>query len=165
MELTVKRGDITEEVVDAIVNPSNSHGVMGGGVAWVIKKKGGQEIEDEAVKQALVPVGSAVLTTGGSLKAKHVIHATTMTEPAQRIDVDNVRRATATALECAERNGLKSIAFPGMGTGVGGVRPGEAARAMVEVIRGFAGKSSSIESVILIGYEEEMYAAMLQAVG
>ncbi len=165
MELTVKRGDITEEVVDAIVNPSNSHGVMGGGVAWVIKKKGGQEIEDEAVKQALIPVGSAVLTTGGNLKAKHVIHATTMTEPAQRIGVDNVRRATAAALECAERNGLKSIAFPGMGTGVGGVRPGEAARAMVEEIQGFSEKISALAEVVLIGYEEEMYAAMLQAVG
>jgi O-acetyl-ADP-ribose deacetylase (regulator of RNase III) len=162
MKITVRRGDITEEPVDAIVNPSNSHGIMGGGVAWVIKKKGRQEIEDEAVKQAPIPVGSAALTTGGSLRAKHVIHATTMTEPAQRIGVENVKKATVAALECAARNGLKSIAFPGMGTGVGGVDPGEAAEAMVEVIRNFS--DSTIEEVLLIGYEEEMYKAFAGAV-
>ncbi len=162
MKITVKRGDICEEDVDAIVNPSNSHGVMGGGVAWVIKRKGGQAIEDEAVRQAPIPVGSAALTTGGSLNAKHVIHATTMTEPAQKIGVDNVRRATAAALKCAARHGLKSIAFPGMGTGVGGVDLEEAAGAMVKVIRDFS--SGTIEEVILIGYEKEMYGAFLDAV-
>lgn len=159
MKIRAKRGDICEEAVDAIVNPSNSHGVMGGGAAQVIKKKGGQEIEDEAVKQAPIPVGSAVLTTGGQLKARHVIHATTMTEPAQKIGVENVRSATSAALECASRHDIKSIAFPGMGTGVGGVAPDEAAGAMVEVIRGF--KGSSIEKVVLMGYEEEMYEAFL----
>jgi O-acetyl-ADP-ribose deacetylase (regulator of RNase III) len=165
MKITVKRGDITEEAVDAIVNPSNSHGVMGGGVARVIKKKGGQGIEDEAVKQAPISVGSAALTTGGSLRAKHVIHATTMTEPAQRISVENVKRATAAALECAAQHGLKSIAFPGMGTGVGGVDLNEAAGAMVEEIRNFSDSNSTIEEVVLIGYEEEMYSAFLNAVG
>ena len=163
MDITVKRGDITTEAVDAVVNPSNSHGVMGGGVAWVIKKKGGQLIEDEAVENAPIPIGSAVLTTGGSLLARHVIHATTMKEPAQRIGVENVRKATAAALLCASSNGIKSIAFPGMGTGVGGVGPAEAAQAMVEVIRNFS--DSSIEEVVLVGYEAEMYEAFKRSVG
>ncbi|MEE8401792.1 MAG: macro domain-containing protein, partial [Candidatus Hydrothermarchaeaceae archaeon] len=143
MKITVKRGDITGEAVEAIVNPSNSHGVMGGGVAWTIKKNGGQVIEEVAVKTAPIPVGSAVLTTGGRLKASYIIHATTMKEPAQRIDVENVKLATAAALECAAQNGLKSIAFPGMGTGVGGVNPGEAANAMVEVIRRFSERGTT----------------------
>jgi O-acetyl-ADP-ribose deacetylase (regulator of RNase III) len=164
MHITARRKDITEVSADAIVNPSNSYGVMGGGVAWVIKKKGGQEIEDEAVAQAPIGVGSAVLTTGGSLKAKHVIHATTMTEPAQRIGTENVKKATRAALECAAQNGLKSVAFPGMGTGVGGVGLGDAAGAMVEVIRNFSTSDSTIREVILIGYEKEMYEAFKKAV-
>jgi O-acetyl-ADP-ribose deacetylase (regulator of RNase III) len=159
MKITANRGDITEVSADAIVNPSNSYGVMGGGVAWVIKKNGGQGIEDEAVEQAPIPVGSAVLTTGGTLKAKHVIHATTMTEPAQRIDVENVRKSTMAALECASKNGIKSIAFPGMGTGVGGVDRREAAEAMVEAIGNFS--DSTLFEVILVGYEKEMYEAFL----
>lgn len=163
MKITVKRGDITGETVDAIVNPSNSYGVMGGGVAWVIKKKGGQGIEDGAVAKAPIPIGSAVLTTGGSLSAKHVIHATTMMEPAQRIGVENVKKATVAALECASRNGIKTIAFPGMGTGVGGVDLEEAASAMVEVIRNFP--DSTIVEVILIGYEREMHEAFQNSVG
>ncbi|MEE9564367.1 MAG: macro domain-containing protein, partial [Candidatus Hydrothermarchaeaceae archaeon] len=84
--------------------------------------------------------------------------------PAQRIGIENVTKATAAALECAARNGLKSIVFPGMGTGVGGVDPGEAAGAMVEVIRNFSDSNSTIEEVVLIGYEEEMYKAFVGAV-
>jgi O-acetyl-ADP-ribose deacetylase (regulator of RNase III) len=163
MNITVKRGDITEVSIDAIVNPSNSYGVMGGGVAWVIKKKGGQDIEDEAVAKAPIPIGSAVLTTGGSLKARHVIHATTMTEPAQRIGVENVRKATATALLYASQNNIKTIAFPGMGTGVGGVDPRVAAKTMVEVIRSFSG--SAIKEVVLVGFEREMFEAFQKSVG
>ncbi|MEE8400967.1 MAG: macro domain-containing protein, partial [Candidatus Hydrothermarchaeaceae archaeon] len=63
------------------------------------------------------------------------------------------------------QNGLKSIAFPGMGTGVGGVNPGEAANAMVEVIRRFSERGTTIEEVVLIGYEAGMYKAFLGAVG
>lgn len=162
MKITVKRGDITDEAVDAIVNPSNSYGVMGGGASWMIKMKGGQKIEDEAVKAAPIPVGSAVLTTGGLLTSGHVIHATTMSEPAQSIDVENVRKATFAALNCAARHGLKSIAFPGMGTGVGGVDLNDAARVMVKEIRSF--KDSSIGVIVLVGYEEKMYDAFKDAV-
>jgi O-acetyl-ADP-ribose deacetylase (regulator of RNase III) len=164
MKITLKRGDITEESADAIVTPSNSYGLMGGGVAWVIKKKGGQKIEAEAVERAPIGVGSAALTTGGRLKARHVIHATTMTEPAQRIGTENVMKATLAALECAAQNGLKSIAFPGMGTGVGGVGLEDAAGAMVEVIRNFSTSDSTIKEVLLIGYEKEMYGAFKKAV-
>jgi O-acetyl-ADP-ribose deacetylase (regulator of RNase III) len=162
MKITVKMGDITEVLADAIVNPSNSYGVMGGGVAWVIKRAGGQEIEDEAVAKAPIEVGSAVITTGGSLEAKHVIHATTMKEPAMRIGIDNVKMATEAALNCASENGIKSIAFPGMGTGVGGVDPYEAAGAMVDVIRSF--NDTTIEEVILTGHEKEMFKAFQRAV-
>jgi O-acetyl-ADP-ribose deacetylase (regulator of RNase III) len=137
---------------------------MGGGVAWVIKKKGGKEIESEAITKAPGPVGKAILTTGGKLKARHVIHATTMKNPAEKISTKNVRMATRAALECVQENEIKSIAFPGMGTGVGGVDKKEAALVMVEEIKRFLDEGGKLKRVILVGYEEEMYEAFREAV-
>src|SRR3989338_1104015 len=127
---------------------------MGGGVAGAIKKIGGEEIEMEAVSNAPIPIGSAVLTTAGKLRCKHVIHAPTMEQPASLIDVGNVKEATRAALECADENNLKRIAIPGMGTGVGGVPRDNAANAMIGVIVNFEGKS--LEEVILVDRNEEM---------
>src|SRR5919109_2245967 len=76
--LEVVQGDITTYAVDAIVNAANSHLWMGAGVAGAIKRKGGQVIEDEAVRQGPIAVGEAVVTGGGALKAHHVIHAAAM---------------------------------------------------------------------------------------
>jgi len=84
VRIVVLTGDITKQEVDAIVNPANSMLVMGGGVAGAIKRVGGKEIEDESVKHAPVPVGEAVATGAGRLKAKYVIHAPTMERPAAR---------------------------------------------------------------------------------
>ncbi|MEX2689946.1 MAG: macro domain-containing protein, partial [Candidatus Njordarchaeum guaymaensis] len=77
VEIIVIKGDITKMDVDAIVNPANSLLIMGGGVAGAIKRRGGQIIEDEAVKQGPIPVGNAVITSAGNLKARYVIHAPT----------------------------------------------------------------------------------------
>jgi len=77
MEISVVQGSLLEVQADAIVNPANSLGLMGGGVAGVIKRFGGEEIEKEAVSKAPIPVGSAVLTSAGKLPFKGVIHAPT----------------------------------------------------------------------------------------
>ncbi|MDQ3830194.1 MAG: macro domain-containing protein, partial [Candidatus Tectomicrobia bacterium] len=76
--LEVVQGDITECAVDAVVNAANNHLWMGAGVAGAIKRKGGQVIEDEAVRQGPIPVGEAVVTSGGTLQARYVIHAAAM---------------------------------------------------------------------------------------
>ncbi len=154
------QGDITQVEAEAIVNPSNSFGYMGGGVALAIKKKGGEEIEKEAISKAPIPVGSAVATTAGSLKTKYVIHASTMEKPAQRIPVENVALATKAALELAAKLRVRSIAFPGMGTGVGGVAPEEAARAMLEVIKSHRGEFP--EEVLLVAFDPQLYRAFSQ---
>ena len=140
--------------VDAIVNAANSYGYMGGGVAGAIKRAGGVEIEIEAVSHAPIPVGSAVITTAGRLKCKHVIHAPTMEQPASRIDAGNVSEATRAALECADENELKRIAIPGMGTGVGGVPREKAAKAMISVIINF--DAVNPEEVILADRDKRM---------
>jgi len=159
----VVKGDITELQVDAVVNPSNSYGVMGGGVALAIKRKGGEEIEREAVARAPIPVGCAVVTTAGRLPAGAVIHASTMKEPAQRCSVEDVRRATRAALECALEHGFRSVAFPGMGTGVGGVPKQEAAEAMVEVVQAHLQRWSLPERVVLVAFDEELLEAFKRA--
>src|SRR3972149_5650856 len=71
----VKKGDITEEDTDAVVNAANSYLRHGGGVAGAIVRKGGKVIQEESDEIGYVPVGGAAITTGGNLKANHVIHA------------------------------------------------------------------------------------------
>lgn len=154
--IEVVRGDLTKMDVDAIVNPANSSGVMGGGVAYYIKKSGGRVIEEEAKRQAPIPVGQAVLTSGGKLQAKHVIHAPTMKYPAMRIQAENARLATMAALDLAIKKGLKTIAFPGMGTGVGGVSYADAARAMADEIRK---RLDRLDVVYLVGIDDDFVDA------
>ncbi len=127
MSIVVKTGDITKISCDAIVNPANSYGYMGGGVAGAIKRVGGIEIEKKAVAQAPIFVGSAVATTAGMLPCQFVIHAPTMRKPAMRIPVENVAKATSAALKLGRQLDIRQIAIPGMGTGVGGVSPDDAA--------------------------------------
>ena len=156
MSLTVKKGDITGVVCDAVVNPANSLGYMGGGVAGVIKRVGGLEIEKEAVSKAPISVGSAVATTAGLLPCRFVIHAPTMEKPAMRTSVEKVRRATRAAFVVAKKLGLKSIAFPGMGTGVGGVDTRDAARVMVDVAREYLG---DFDEIVFVDVNEDMVNA------
>jgi len=153
MSIIVKKGDITTTDCDAIVNPANSFGYMGGGVAGAIKRVGGIEIEKEAVSKAPIPVGRAIATTAGTLPCRYVIHAPTMEQPAMRIYVKNVRLATQAALKLAEELKLQCIAIPGMGTGVGGVLPREAAEAIIDIVKNFENK---FENIILIDRNDEM---------
>lgn len=161
LQLRLVEGDITEFKVDAIVNPANSYGMMGGGVAGAIRRKGGAQIEKEAVSKAPIPIGQAVLTQAGSLMAKHIIHAPTMTEPAEITNLKKVKQATQAALECADRAGLKSIAFPGMGTGVGRADPQEAAQAMVVIAQSFRPKV--LEEVVFVSWDKELKWAFERA--
>ncbi len=112
------KGDITEFEGEAIVNAANNRLLMGGGVAGAIKRKGGKEIEEEAVSKGPIPIGEAILTGAGRLKARYVIHAAVMGMDF-KTDEDKIRSATLNSLKRAEEKGLKSIAFPALGTGVG----------------------------------------------
>ena len=159
MAIVVEKGDLTKISCDAIVNPANSFGYMGGGVAGAIKRVGGIEIEKEAVSKAPIDVGKAIVTTAGALPCKYVIHAPTMKQPAMMIGVENVKLATKAALNLASKLNLKSIAIPGMGTGVGGVPTDDAARAIVKIAREFEDK---FEKIILIDRNDEMIKSFHQ---
>ena len=162
--IEVVKGDITEIDADAIVNPANSLLIMGGGVAGAIKRKGGIEIEIEARKHAPCPVGKAVITSGGKLRARYVIHSPTMEEPAMPTNEEKVRKAIEAALIAAEENNIATVAFPGMGTGVGGLSPEKCADAFIDAIRSLIRKNQlkSIKKIILVAFTDDLYSAFLR---
>jgi len=157
--VTVTSGDITKLEVDAIVNAANSQLIMGGGVAGAILRAGGREIQEEANKKAPVPVGKAVATTAGKLKARYVIHAPTMERPAMPTSKQNVKLATKGALECARKLDIVSVAFPGMGTGVGGLNAEEAAGVMVDEIKSHVDSGTTLNRVTLVGFNADLTQA------
>lgn len=161
MQVHVAQADITNLPVDAVVNPANSMGIMGGGVAAALRLAGGESIQAEAMERAPIAIGAALVTGAGDLPAKHIIHAPLMEEPGESIGAENVRRAARAALIAANHDKLAVIAIPGMGTNVGGVPRAEAARAIVEEIR--ANKRSYPETVYLVDINPEMVEAFEQA--
>jgi O-acetyl-ADP-ribose deacetylase (regulator of RNase III) len=127
-------GDICDLEVDAIVNPANLSLWMSTGVSGAIKRAGGDAIEFAAVRQAPVPLGESIVTPAGSLAARAVIHA---------VSLDRDRRTSGPVIEAAVRSamarareiGATSVAFPALGTGVGGFPLEDAARITVETVR------------------------------
>ncbi|MCD6549692.1 macro domain-containing protein [Candidatus Micrarchaeota archaeon] len=156
IRISVVKGDITEIDADAIVNPANSLGIMGGGVALAIRRAGGKSIESEAMANAPIQIGRAVATTAGRLKARYVIHAPTMEKPAMRTDEQRVRKAVHAALRVADGLELRKIAMPGMGTGIGGLGPIKAARVMVDEIKSYESRNRFIEEVVLVAYTDDL---------
>jgi len=163
VQIVVEKGDITSLEVDAIVNAANGMLIMGGGVAGAILRTGGRAIQEEALRYAPVPVGKAVATRAGKLKARFVVHAPTMERPAMRIGKENVRLATAGALECTKQLKVGSVAFPGMGTGVGGLKPEKAAEAMVQEIKKYIDEGGVLKQIILVGYTKDLTHAFVRA--
>ena len=156
--IAVVRGDITGLEADAIVNAANNHLWMGAGVAGAIKRKGGPEIEAEAMAKGPIPVGEAVATGAGALKARYVIHAAAMGQDLQT-DGRKVRAATRNALRRAKELGLDSIAFPALGTGVGGYPPDEAARTMISEVRRHLAFPDPPRRIIFALFDESGYDA------
>jgi len=130
LHLTAILGDITAQTTDAVVNAANNHLWMGSGVAGAIKAKGGEEIEREAMKLGPIAPGQAVTTGAGTLSARYCIHAAAMGQDLAT-SADLITRATRSALREATRLGLDSIAFPALGTGVGGFPAEACARLMI----------------------------------
>jgi O-acetyl-ADP-ribose deacetylase (regulator of RNase III) len=153
----VLEGDITARPVDAIVNAANNAFWMGGGVAGAIKSTGGARIEAEAMAQGPVEPGASVITSAGALPARHVIHAAVMGQDL-RTDGDLIRKATASALACAAGHHLASLAFPALGTGVGGFPLADCARIMVDAVREHAQTPTSLRLVEFVLFGQRAFA-------
>ena len=156
------QGDITEMDVDAIVNAANNDLILGAGVAGAIRRKGGDSIQQECSRVGTIPVGTAAITGGGQLKARWVIHAASM-ELGGLTTADALRRSTAHALHLAQQKGLRTIAFPAIGAGIGGFPVSECAEIMLgeaaESLRG----SHSFEAIYFVLYDRATYEAFESA--
>ena len=140
-------GDICDLEVDAIVNAANLSLWMSTGVGGALKRAGGDAIEFAAVRQAPVPLGGAIVTPAGKLAARFVIHAVSL-DRERRTSGPVIDAAVRSAMACAREVGATSIAFPALGTGVGGFPLEEAARITVEAVREELAVSPDIEHVI-----------------
>ncbi len=154
----VVQGDLTAQPVDAIVNAANENLAHGGGVAASIVASGGRVIQEESDhwvrEHGPVGRGQAAVTTGGALRASHVIH---VVGPRYRTDQDNegiLRDATIAALEAAASVSARSIAFPAISAGIFGYPRAEATRVMASAIVGWmADHPEVIEEARLVGFD------------
>jgi O-acetyl-ADP-ribose deacetylase len=155
-------GDICDLEVDAIVSPAGTSLWMSTGVAGEIKRAGGDSIEFAAVRQGPARLGDAIVTPAGRLAARVVIHA---------VSLERDRRTSATAIDAAARSAMQrarelsltSIAFPALGTGLGGFPLDEAARIAVEAVRDELADPGSIEHVVFALRGAAAYQAFSQA--
>jgi len=149
-------GDITEMETDAIVNAANAQLIMGGGVAGAIKRKGGPRIQAECKEIGGTFVGGAVITTGGDLKARHVIHAVGPRKGEGNED-EKLRNATLNSLKVADENNLKSISFPAISAGIFGFPIERCAKIMLERTIDYLEDLTGIERVVFCLFGRDSY--------
>lgn len=166
-QLTV--GDITDIEADAIVNAANSTLMGGGGVDGAIHRKGGPKILEECKQIRAnqwpdgLPTGRAVITSGGKLKAKHVIHTVgPVWFGGFHVEAELLKQAYRNSLKHAVANGLKTIAFPSNSTGTYGYPTEEASRVAIKTIKAFLENEDKLEKVIMVLYSERDFAIYLK---
>jgi O-acetyl-ADP-ribose deacetylase (regulator of RNase III) len=149
-------GDITEMDTDAIVNAANSLLIMGGGVAGAIRRKGGPAIQQECSKIGGTFVGGAVITTGGNLKAKHVIHAVGPRMGEGNED-EKLKNAMLNSLKLADQNKLKSISFPAISAGIFGFPIDRCAEIMLRTTIEYLKGQTGLKRVVFCLFGRESY--------
>ncbi len=154
LELT--QGDITDLETDAIVNAANTSLQLGGGVAGAIRRKGGAKIQEECNKIAGTRVGSAVITTGGKLKAKYVIHAAGPKHGEENED-EKLEDATLNSLILADKNNLKTVAFPAISTGIFGFPKDRCATIMLSTTIAYLEGFTKLEKVVYCLYDQKTF--------
>jgi O-acetyl-ADP-ribose deacetylase len=151
-KIVLLQGDLTEMDVDAIVNAANNDLQLGGGVAGAIRRKGGDTIQRECDAIGSIPVGGAAITGGGKLRARHVIHAASM-QLGGATTPHALRSSTAHSLQIAAEQGLRTIAFPAVGTGIAGFPIPECARIMLREVAEHLKKPTSLEKVYFVLFD------------
>lgn len=155
----VVKNSIIEEQVDAIVNPANEHLAHGGGVAGLISRAGGPEIQRESNEKAPISTGQSTFTTAGTLPYKYILHTVgpiwrggTAGEPAL------LKSAVSTVLKLADRLKLKSVSMPSISTGIFGYPLEPAVKTIVGAIFEFLETGSTVEEVHLCEFSEDKAA-------
>jgi O-acetyl-ADP-ribose deacetylase (regulator of RNase III) len=165
------QGDITHQATDAIVNAANSGLMGGGGVDGAIHRAGGPAILEECkkivTKQGRLPTGQAVITTGGNLKAKFVIHTVgPVWRGGSQGEPELLASAYRESLKLAAEHNLKSISFPSISTGAYGYPLPQAADVAIKTVVSFLEeRSTSIKEVVFVLFSDSALDAYLAAVG
>jgi O-acetyl-ADP-ribose deacetylase (regulator of RNase III) len=162
--LSITQGDLTLQDTDAIVNAANSGLMGGGGVDGAIHRAGGPLILEECKKivqrQGRLPAGQTVITSGGRMKARHVIHTVgPIWHGGSNGEADLLSSAYRESLKLAAANDLASVSFPSISTGAYGYPIDKAARLALKEVIAFLSKPSSVKTVVFVLYGAENYAA------
>lgn len=161
-KLTIMQGDITQAGTEAIANSANDKLWMGSGVAGAIKKRGGEEIELEAMKKGPIPIGEVAITGGGELDANYVIHAVVMGQDLKTSE-EYVRNATINTLKAADEIPVTSLALPAFGTGVGHFHAEDCSRIMIEEAVNSLLKTKNLNQVKIVLKDPGIYDIFKQA--
>ena len=151
--ITAVRGDLTAEVVDAIVNAANENLVLGGGVAGTIKRRGGPSVQEECRRIGSTGVGTAVITGAGKMKFRHVIHAVGP-KMGEGDEDRKLSAAVRSSLALADRHGLKSVAIPAISTGNYGFPVERCARILLTEVHRYLQGGTKLQRVIVCLFDE-----------
>jgi O-acetyl-ADP-ribose deacetylase len=156
-KIIIRKGDITEFEGDAIVNAANTDLVLGSGVAGAIREKGGYEIQSECNKIGTVELGQAVITPAGKLKSRFIIHAAGI-HLGGKVSAKSLKEATLNSLLLAHKKGINKIAFPAIGTGVGGFPLYECAEVMIKTVLEFLEQhKNEIDEIHFILFDDQSF--------
>ena len=169
-KLSIIQGDITKQTTDAIVNAANPSLMGGGGVDGAIHRAGGPAILKECKqivsRQGHLSTGKAVITTGGNLKAKHVIHTVgPIWHGGTRNEADLLASAYRESLKAAAEHSLTSVSFPSISTGVYGYPVSDASRVAVKAVASFLKEqATSLKEIVFVLFDSrtcEAYSSAL----
>lgn len=164
--LELVEGDITQQDTEAIVNAANEQLRVGGGVDGAINRAGGPKIQEEARKIGRCPTGQAVITTGGNLRARYVIHTVgPIYRDGHQGEPELLASAYRESLKIASERGVKSLAFPSLSTGVYGYPVPDAARVALTTVKDYLAQHPEIELVRFVLFGKPTYEAFAEALG
>lgn len=151
-KIGVRQGDITTYDGDAVVNAANNWLQLGAGVAGAIRRAGGPTIQQECDRHGPIRVGEAAITGGGRLRARWVVHAAAMGD--EPVSERSIRDSTRASLRLAAEHGVRRMAFPILGSGVGGFDFRRAAQIMLKVVRETP-ESERLDEIVFFGYSPQ----------
>jgi O-acetyl-ADP-ribose deacetylase (regulator of RNase III) len=166
--ISIIQGDITQQTTDAIVNAANSSLMGGGGVDGAIHRAGGPAILEECIKivaeHGRLPTGQAIITTGGNMKTKHVIHTVgPIWHGGSQDESTLLASAYRESLKLAAASKLSSISFPSISTGAYGYPVEKAAMIALKEVAAFLNKTSSIKEVVFVLFDTHTFTIYAEA--
>ncbi len=160
----LEEGDLTHQETEAIVNAANTRLAGGGGVDGAIHRAGGPAIMEESRKIGGCPTGEAVITTGGNLKAKYVIHTVgPIYQGGNHEEVRLLASAYRESLKLAQKKRIRTVAFPSLSTGAYGYPLDEAARIAVKTVTDYIRGNPVFDRVGFVLFGNQAYQAYVQA--